>query len=317
MSDLVRLLIGALLLVIACWYCCSYRPTTTLTGAVATTPATASAVVPASLEAKLQGGKLLLNGVLPDADAKNRLLARVTELYGAAGFTDNTLRVSGPGVGNVQAGAGWLDWALGLLPIPKKLGTEGALALLTDEVTVRGVLPDQAARGAVLQEVTALLPGSVKLNDLITIAGNALNEAQLKAQSDLNRILLKGIEFATGKNALSTTSMTTLLEAAAALNANPDVKVEIGGHTDNVGNAAANNALSLARANAVKRFLSGQGIAADRLTAKGYGPAQPLADNATDTGKQRNRRIEFRILGGNASGAPQTITQPIKSQPIR
>ncbi len=308
MSDLVRLIIGALLLVIACWYCCSYRLAVTLTGAAVTAPAATLATVPASLEARLQGGKLVLNGVLPNADAKNRLLARATELYGAAGFTDNTLRVSGPGVGNVQAGAGWLDWALGLLPIPKKLGTEGALALLTDEVTVRGVLPNQAARSAVLQEVTALLPGTVKLNDLTTVAGNALSEAQLKAQSDLNRILLKGIEFASGKNDLSTASTAPLLEAAAALKAVPAVKVEIGGHTDNVGNAASNNALSLARANSVKKFLTGQGIAADRLTAKGYGPTQPIADNATDTGKQRNRRIESRILGGNAGGAIQTGT---------
>ncbi len=308
MSDLVRLIIGALLLVLACWYCCSYRPASTSTGSAATAPAAALAPVPASLEARLQGGKLVLNGVLPNADAKNRLLVRAIELYGAAGFTDNTLRVGGPGVGDVQAGAGWLDWALGLLPIPKKLGTEGALAMLTDEVTVRGVLPDQAARSAVLQEVTALLPASVKLNDLTSLAGHALSEAQVQAQSELNKILLKGIEFATGKAALSTASTGTLTEAAAALKAVPAVKVEIGGHTDNVGDAAANNALSMARANSVKKFLTGQGIAADRLTAKGYGPAQPIADNATDTGKQRNRRIEFRILSGNASGALQTGT---------
>lgn len=256
----------------------------------------------------MQGGKLVLNGVVPNEDAKNRLLARAKEIYGADGFTDNTLRAGGPGGGQVQTGAGWLDWALGLLPIPKKLGAEGALALLTDEVTVRGVLPDQPARSAVLQEVTALLPGSVKLNDLTTLAGNRLNEGQLQAQSNLNRILLKGIEFATGKADLSTASISTLTEAAAALKAVSDVKVEIGGHTDNVGNAASNNALSLARANAVKKFLTAQGIGADRLSAKGYGPTQPIADNANETGKQRNRRIEFRILSGNASGALQSGT---------
>lgn len=308
MSDLVRLIIGALLLVIACWYCCSQRLATTLTGAAVTTPATTSATVPASFEAKLQGGKLLLNGVLPSENAKNRLLGRAQELYGADGFAASTLRVSGPNLGNVQAGAGWLDRALGLLPLPKKLGSDGAVTLLTDEVTVRGVLPDQAARSAVLQEVTALLPGDIKLNDLTTVASNALSEAQLKAQSDLNRILLKGIEFATGKDDLSTASTVTLMEAVAALNAVPDVKVEIGGHTDNAGNAATNNALSLARANAVKRFLTGQGIAAERLTAKGYGPTQPIAANTTETGKQRNRRIEFRILSNNTNGTVQAGT---------
>ena len=308
MSDLVRLIIGALLLVIACWYCCSQRPVTTPKGAALTPPAATLSALPASFEAKLQGGKLILNGVLPNQDAKNRLLVRAQELYGVDGYADNTLHVGSADVGNVQAVAGWLDWTLGLLPLTKKLGPEGALVLLTDEVTVRGVLPDQAARSAVLQEVTATVPANVKLNDLTTVVGNTLNEAQLNAQSELNRILLKGIEFASGKNDLSTASTTTLLEAVAALNAVSDVKVEIGGHTDNTGNAATNNALSLSRANAVKKFLAGQGIAADRLTAKGYGPMQPIADNANDTGKQRNRRIKFRILGGNASSTMQTVT---------
>jgi OmpA-OmpF porin, OOP family len=311
MSDLVRLVIGAFLLVIACWYCCSQRLATTLPGTAVTTPATTLAAVPASLEARLQGGKLLLSGVLPNVEVKNRLLARAKELYGADGITEGTLRVSGPGVGNIRASAGWLDWTLELLPLPKKLGPEGALILFTDEVTVHSVLLDQAARSAVLQEVTAVLPGNVKLNDLTTITGNTLNEVQLKTQSDLNKILLKGIEFATGKDDLSTASTTTLLEAVAALNAVSDVKVEIGGHTDNVGNAAANNALSLARAHSVKKFLIGQGIAPDRLTAKGYGQTQPIADNASESGKQRNRRIEFRILSNNTQDmAPTSPPQP-------
>lgn len=309
MSDLVRLILGVLLLVVACWYCCSQHPATLSTGTgTLTAPAAPLANVPVSFDAKLQSGKLVLNGVLPNADAKNRLLARTKELYGADGFTDNKLRVSGPGVGNVQAQPGWVDWALGLLPLPKKLGPEGALALLTDEVTVRGVLPDQATRSQVLQEVTAALPAAVKLNDLTTLTGNPLDEAQLKAQSDLNKILLKGIEFATGKAAVSTNSTTTLNEAATALNAVPTVSVEIGGHTDNVGNPAANAALSLGRATAVKRFLIGQGVVAQRLTVKGYGPTQPLADNSTPEGQQRNRRIEFRIVAGNVSGAVQTGT---------
>jgi OOP family OmpA-OmpF porin len=146
-----------------------------------------------------------------------------------------------------------------------------------------------------------VLPANVKLNDLTTVAGNVLSEAQLRVQSELNQILLKGIEFATAKADISPASAAVLDQAANALKTASDVRLEIGGHTDNVGPLPANNALSQARANAVKSYLVGKGIAANRLATKGYGPTQPIGDNNTDAGKQRNRRIEFRIAGGTAT----------------
>ena len=77
----------------------------------------------------------------------------------------------------------------------------------------------------------------------------------------------------------------------------PGLKVEIGGHTDNVGSTTMNNKLSQARAEAVVNYLASKGIAKPRMTSKGYGPAEPIATNNSSEGRQQNRRVEFKITG--------------------
>ncbi|MDR3675971.1 MAG: OmpA family protein, partial [Acidobacteriota bacterium] len=74
---------------------------------------------------------------------------------------------------------------------------------------------------------------------------------------------------------------------------NPTQKIEVQGHTDNVGGDAYNQTLSEARAKAIVGWLTQHGIAADRLTAKGFGKTKPIADNATDVGRAKNRRVEI------------------------
>jgi outer membrane protein OmpA-like peptidoglycan-associated protein len=76
---------------------------------------------------------------------------------------------------------------------------------------------------------------------------------------------------------------------------NPTVRIEIGGHTDNVGKPADNLALSNNRAKAVVRYLISKGIAASRMTAKGYGETKPIADNSSEEGRAKNRRTELKV----------------------
>jgi outer membrane protein OmpA-like peptidoglycan-associated protein len=106
-------------------------------------------------------------------------------------------------------------------------------------------------------------------------------------------IVLEGIVFKTASADILPASEQILTLALNTLQENPDVTVEIQGHTDNVGKHDSNVKLSLKRAESVKAWLVAKGIAADRLTTKGMGPDHPIADNSTPEGKQQNRRIEF------------------------
>ena len=101
------------------------------------------------------------------------------------------------------------------------------------------------------------------------------------------------INFETAKATINPDSAKTLDAAAGALKAAGDLKVEVAGHTDNVGTPEANLKLSQERAQAVMAALVERGIAAARLTAKGYGQASPVADNRTEEGRARNRRVEL------------------------
>ncbi len=107
---------------------------------------------------------------------------------------------------------------------------------------------------------------------------------------------LEGILFATGSADILPASTEILERAYTALTANPEVKVLIIGHTDNVGSAASNMSLSQRRAASVRQWLITRGINAERLSAEGRGLTQPRSTNDTPEGRQLNRRIEFQIV---------------------
>ena len=108
--------------------------------------------------------------------------------------------------------------------------------------------------------------------------------------------ILEDCNFETGKAILQPESYTVLDELVAYLNRKDDEKIELGGHTDNVGSAASNLKLSLDRANAVRDYLLSKGIDPTRVTAKGYGMTQPIETNKTEEGRAQNRRTEVKIL---------------------
>jgi len=109
-------------------------------------------------------------------------------------------------------------------------------------------------------------------------------------------IQLKGVNFDNDSAAIRADARAILDEAAATLKRYPQIRVEVAGHTDSQADDAYNQALSQRRAQAVVDYFMQQGIEAGRLTAKGYGEAQPIADNATAEGRAGNRRVELRIL---------------------
>ena len=109
--------------------------------------------------------------------------------------------------------------------------------------------------------------------------------------------ILEDCNFETGKAELKEDSYKVIDELVAYLNRKDDEKIELGGHTDNVGTAKSNQMLSEARANTVRAYLLMKGIDPTRVTAKGYGLSVPIASNKTVDGRAQNRRTEVKILG--------------------
>ena len=109
-------------------------------------------------------------------------------------------------------------------------------------------------------------------------------------------IVLNNVFFETNKWDLKPESMTELNQLAELLKTNPTKKVEISGHTDNVGNDASNQTLSDNRAASVVSYLISKGVNAAQLSSKGYGESKPVASNDTEEGRAKNRRTEFKIL---------------------
>ncbi len=108
-------------------------------------------------------------------------------------------------------------------------------------------------------------------------------------------VVLNNIFFDTNKFNLLTESKVELLELINFLNINPNISIEISGHTDNTGDEKLNLSLSENRAKTVYNYLISNKITASRLTYKGYGKSQPVADNSTEEGRKNNRRTEFKI----------------------
>ena len=121
----------------------------------------------------------------------------------------------------------------------------------------------------------------------ISATAQAMSDAIAKS----GKLDVYGITFATGQAAITPASDAVLNDVLAVLTANADWKLRIEGHTDNVGDKAANLRLSNARAGAVAAWLAGKGIDAGRLSTAGLGDTQPVGENATEEGRARNRRV--------------------------
>jgi outer membrane protein OmpA-like peptidoglycan-associated protein len=142
------------------------------------------------------------------------------------------------------------------------------------------------------------LPGGVELNAppdgiehrIVRFIEDPGTEASDTTWFDFDRL-----NFETGSSTLRPGSREQLQNVATILQAYPNVDVRIGGYTDNTGDAVANVKLSQDRADAVKRELEVLGISPTRLAAEGYGAQHPVADNTTEEGRARNRRIALRV----------------------
>ena len=137
---------------------------------------------------------------------------------------------------------------------------------------------------------------TVTIEELQRPPAPAPSAAVVEVQKKLDEMIrLRNVEFETASAKLTAKGRAILDEVAATLQRAGTVTVDIQGHTDADGDAAVNMKLSKDRAASVQQYLTGKGIAADRMTTAGFGQTQPIADNNTPEGKQANRRIEFKV----------------------
>lgn len=118
-------------------------------------------------------------------------------------------------------------------------------------------------------------------------------------------IALQGVNFKLDSDELTADSSTILDRVALTLVDHPEVKVEVGGHTDSQGEAAYNLDLSARRANTVREYLIGKGVPVDNLSSSGYGQTRPVASNETAEGRASNRRVELTRLDATMANNTQ------------
>lgn len=128
--------------------------------------------------------------------------------------------------------------------------------------------------------------------------GVRFNTRTLEIRYELpESIVLKNVNFASGKSTIEKGSHATLDQLAEYLIRKKTIRIRVEGHTDSDGAASSNKILSENRAKAVKSYLVGKGVSSEMIEAKGLGEEQPLEDNSTEKGKAINRRTEIHIIG--------------------
>ncbi|MEM7324680.1 MAG: OmpA family protein [Actinomycetota bacterium] len=274
-------------------------------------PAIEAGLGVAGLGLALDGNTVVVEGVVPDEDTRNGIISFIEGQPNVDGVDATGLVVEAPAV----------DAAV-------------AVTAAQASIVLDGIVPDQATKDALLERAIAVYseaqvedrlevnpaatpPSVVTLGGSMTdpvlyqqvldafagIDGVELGQDQTlvlaessEAEASLNS--LEPIQFASGSSLIQPESEPILDEAAAILTANPDLVIEIGGHTDSTGDAAANESLSQDRADSVKAALEARGVT-NEMTPVGFGERRLKAPDENDVEAQAmNRRIEFRILNG-------------------
>jgi OOP family OmpA-OmpF porin len=249
--------------------------------ALLSTAATA-AEDPASSPQPTPPGRVVISGAVPDEATKAALLGKLQQLYGTGQVVDQIT------VGGVVAPPNWSTHVGKLMNANLKSISKGQILVEGTNIAMRGEVKNEAIRQAIASDfANALNTTYVIKNGLrVTAASQAVLDQALA-----DRI----IEFESGSALLTESGKAILDEMAEAVKKVSLKKLEVIGHTDNLGAPARNLALSRSRADSVKTYLVMKGIPSQLIGTSGMGADQPIVANTTDEGRKRNRRIEFRV----------------------
>ncbi len=247
-------------------------------------------------------GKITYSGVVRDESTQNAIVSALRTTFGDANV-DGTLRVDR----NVRQAA----WLPRLNELAAALRTPGVEFNVNGNNVSLGGWLSAADRQALGDKLRGIFGPQATVGSLGDAALNAVRAANDKALSALGAIGTSGvssdaivramnlavINFSSGSADIPADNMEIIRKSAEAMKRAPaGSTIEIGGHTDNTGDSAANLALSQARADAVRSALVNAGVSASMITTKGYGDTKPRVSNDTEYGRFQNRRIEYAVV---------------------
>jgi OmpA-OmpF porin, OOP family len=252
-------------------------------------------IPPAEWTASLQDKRLALSGKLPNESVRADLVRAASD---AGVALDDKAEISG-----VQSP--WGARAIAAMPNFLKLNS-GEIAVQGNIFRISGEGPGSVQQ--FLREDMARLSDGMSVRyalrevapEIAEISGVNLDatgaEKETSCQTAFQLVMQSNaILFSSGSAAISRQSGETLDKLVEVARRCSEFRISIEGHTDNVGQAASNSALSQSRANAVRAYLVDRGLAADQLASAGFGQERPVASNATPAGRAQNRRIEFKV----------------------
>jgi peptidoglycan-binding protein ArfA len=244
------------------------------------------------------GNDLTLTGELPDADSKKSLLDSLKLVFPGANLVDK-LTVT-PGVkAPDMAGLGGLFSSVVNIP-------DFNLNLDGDRLTLTGTAPSESVKASAEQYAQSAWPNVKIVNNIEVNAaspsapappapGPGAGGACGNLQADVSGLLRTPITYDTNGFTLASNSQGLVRQIADRLKACPDARVAVIGFTDNTGNDAINVPLSGNRAKSVADALVSDGVAADHVSSRGEGSANPIATNDTVDGRSQNRRVEITV----------------------
>lgn len=237
----------------------------------------------AAAQAQSNGQPVIIEGVVPDQATKAQILDSLREVYGSERVVD---RIQ---VESIPTPPNWGSYVANMITPGLQRVSGGQLEVNGQAVRITGEVVNEAQRQQVASELSLASNSTYTVTNSLQTGGSGqgLLDATLG-----DRI----IEFESGSARLTTLGRDILGEMAERMIEIGDARVQVVGHTDDVGQRQANLALSHARAEAVREHLIELGVARENLSVLGMGPDEPVADNATDEGRARNRRIQFQIL---------------------
>ena len=234
--------------------------------------------------ARAHDGNVVLSGVVPDWDTHDKLLGMAQKEWGEDHVV-NRMQIAG------------LDNEPKIIEgfeklVPSLKGVDGGQLMVSPEEAIfSGYMDPESDEGKSFKEKLGGMWPGLKF-DL------GPKFATADCQTAVNAILAKDkIQFETDSDAIKVESDKLLREVASTLRRCPESSIEIQGHTDADGDDAYNQDLSQRRADSVRVRLLSLGMPTERASTKGFGETSPIADNNTEEGKQKNRRIEFKLKG--------------------